>query len=124
MIVAPRPKPAIVEHIALDTDSRCPICKISKMIQVMVKIDRFPDVQSDRADGRRMGFSSAEEAMEAACHGIEALPVRAIDPRSEVAVARLQQDLSGQQQFAAADDLEAGEHSFRIMRVVAAPRGV
>src|SRR6185312_14284120 len=124
MIITPPPEPAIVKHIPLDTDGCCTICKISKMIQVMVEIDRFPNVQSDRADGRRMSFSSAEEAMEAACHGIEALPVRAIDPRTEVAVARLQQDLSGQQQFATADDLDAGEDSFRIVRVVAAPRGV
>src|SRR6476620_7582284 len=71
-----------------------------------------------------MSFSSAEEAMEATGHGIEALSVRAIDPRSEVAVVRLQQDLSGQQQFAAADDLDAGEDSFRIVRVVAAPCSV
>ena len=33
MIIAPRPEPAVVEHIALDTDGRRTICKISKMVR-------------------------------------------------------------------------------------------
>src|SRR5215211_2419827 len=102
-IIPPGAEPAIVEHITLNTDRRRAFGKLYKLVEVVVEIDGFPDVERDGAAGRRMGVSCAEEPVEASSNRVQATPVGAIDPWGAVGLTSLKDDFSGQQQFAAAD---------------------
>ena len=95
-----------------------------QLLDVVVEVDRLPDVDRHRSIDRRMLIAGAQIAVEAAGHGVQADPVRGVDPRSRVTGPLIQDDLVGQQQLAPADHLLAGRQPFGVVRVVAAPPGV
>jgi hypothetical protein len=45
MIISAGPKPAVIQHVALNANRRSAFCKFSKAVQVMIKIDRLPYVE-------------------------------------------------------------------------------
>src|SRR4029450_5657579 len=94
------------------------------MVQVMLEVDRLPDIDCHRPGGGRVVLSRAQEAVETVCHCIEAARVRAIDPGRPVSLASLQDYFPGQQEFTAANHLYAGEEPFRVVGVVSTPPGV
>jgi hypothetical protein len=123
-VVPPGPEPAVVEDVAFDAELGRSLSQGHEAVKVVVEVDGFPHVDRHGAISRGMLGPRAEVPVEAACHGVEAHSVGAVDPRRGVAVPVVQDDLVGQQQLAAADHLLAGGQPLGVVGVVAAPAGV
>ncbi len=123
-VVAAAAEPSVVEHEPLHAERGRAIGEVEQPRQVMVEVDGLPHVERDRpvrVDGPR---ARPLESVEPAGDGVEAVAVRAVEPRTGVALAGRQPDLAGQQELPAAEQARAGRDPFRVVDVVAAPRGV
>ena len=124
MVVAAGPEPAVVEDVAFDAERRGPFGQVEQVVEVVVEIDRFPDVDRDRPVDAGMVVAGPQEAVEAAGHLVETDSVGAVQPRGGVRLAFGELNFTGQQQFSAADDLFTGGQPLGVVGVVAAPSGV
>jgi hypothetical protein len=124
MVVATAAEPAVIENVALHAECGGALGKVEKPLEVVVEVDRLPDVECDGAVGGRMRGTGAQVVMEAVCHAVQPLAIAAIEPRRRVRLAPGELHLPRQQQLAAADDLLAGEDALSVVRVVTAPAGV
>ena len=58
-VVAAGAEPAVVEHVALDPERGGPLGQVDQPVEVVVEVDRFPDVDRDRPVDRRGDWSRA-----------------------------------------------------------------
>ena len=120
-------EPAVVQHVALDADlRRRRSASVDQPVQVVVEVDRLPDVQ------RRPGASAtgcwragAQVAVEAPGHLVQAVAVRAVEPRARCTTRPSPSRTSpGSSSSPPPSTLLAGEQPLGVVRVVAAPAGV
>ena len=124
VVVAPRPEPAVVEHVPLDPQRRRDVGEVAQRRQVVVEVDGLPDVQRDGAVVRRMLGAGPQERVEPAGALVEPATVGAVQPRRRVRLTRRELHLAGEQQLSPTDDLLAGPQPLCVVGVVAAPPDV
>ena len=113
-IITARSEPAIVEDVPLDTDSGRLLGKIGKTVQVLIEIDRFPDIEGYRASWRDGSLERAGS------DGSDGLLHRGHGRASHRSMGWCRSGQAAesphrQQQFPAADHLCAGEEALRIV---------
>src|SRR4051794_23676764 len=101
MVVAAGPPPALVPDGSFGAERRGPLGQVQQMVEVVVEVDRFPDVDRDWPVDAGMVVAAPQEAVEAAGHLVEADSVGAVEPRGGVRLAFAELNFTGQQQFPA-----------------------
>ena len=123
-VVASGAEPAVVQDVTLDPQLGGAFGQRQQLLQVVVEIDRLPDVQRHRPIHVRMLRTASQVTVEPSRDRVQADAVAAVDPRRGVALAVGQDNLAGQQQLTAAQHLDAIEEPFGVVGVIAAPSGV
>ena len=124
-VVAARAEPAVVEHEALDAERGGPVGEVPQTLEVMVEVDRFPDVERHRALGVDVLWARAQVGVEAAGDAVETVArMRPVQPRRLVRAAGLEAAFAGQQQLAAAQQLHPAAGALGQVTVIAGERGV
>ncbi len=102
-VVAPAQEPAVVEDEALHADGGGAVGDRGQPLEVVVEVDRLPDVEHHRLGGW-MRRQAALVGVQCRREPVEPVARRDhVHPRGRVALARAEPDLAGQQQLAAAD---------------------
>ncbi len=123
-VVAAASEPAVVEDEPLDAEVRGPLRQRGELVAVVAEVHRLPDVERHGAVGPGRVDPAAQVCVEAVGAGIQPLGERPVDPRTLVRLAVPEDDLAGQEDFAAAQHLLARMDALCVVAVVAAPRGV
>ena len=123
-VVAPAGEPAVVKHEAFDADGRTPLSEGLESLQVLPEVDGFPGVQDHRTGGLRVHGSGPQVAVEPAGDLVQAMAVVAVEPRTGVALAALEDDLAVVEELAAAEQPAAVVEPLAVHDLVAAPRQV
>ena len=81
VVVAAIAKPAIVEHVALNTELRGAIREILETVEVMIEVDGLPDVQGDGAVRVHVVLARAQPRVETLRDLVEAHAVARVHER-------------------------------------------
>ena len=104
LVAAAPAEPAVVQDEPFHAEAGGGIGQRGQLAEVVTEVDRFPDVEVDRARRARVRGPRAQVAVELGGQVVQAGPGgREVDPRGGVRLAFGQGDLAGQQQLAAAD---------------------
>jgi len=93
----PGAEPAVIQHVALNANGRRALGKFCKVVEILIEVNRLPDIEGYRAGSRWVALAGAEEAVEATGYGVEAVRVRAVDPWCGVRLVVLQDHFTRQQ---------------------------
>ena len=119
VVVTAIAKPAIVEHVALNTELRGAIREILETVEVMIEVDGLPHVQGDGAVRVHVVLARAKPRVETLRDLVEAHAVARVDVRRLVAFAVREHDLAGEQSFAARKDCFSRTRTLHDVTVLA-----